>query len=144
MLAAILCCGSLMTEAQDVISASDSSPPATDNLLESDLMNLESLKQGLQLKPPTAPAATVGNVVIDGPLPEVFAPAKPLEISKKLLNLVNPLAPVEPVVVLPKVRKVSHSAWSTQVGWTPGASAFPDERTHQPVLTFISLSSKTP
>jgi hypothetical protein len=89
---------------------------------------------------PVTPSLQVG-----GPLVDSFKPKQPTSTPRRLLNLVNPLAPVEPQPV-PETRLggVSTRAWSSVVGWSPGGSAFPDPVTHEPHMTLVSVSVKNP
>ena len=76
---------------------------------------------------------------VSGPLVQLFDAAKPAAVPKQFLQLINPLAPMEPSPVNQKVTGEHRKAWATLIGWNPGGSAFPDPRTHVPTLDLFSM-----
>jgi hypothetical protein len=85
--------------------------------------------------------AQAGGMTVSGPLVFIFNGAKPVELPKRFLSLINPFAAVEDNEEEPSVPGQHPRAWTTQVGWNPGGSAFPDPRTHVPTLDFLSIFS---
>jgi hypothetical protein len=78
-----------------------------------------------------------------GPLVEAFKPNQTSSTPKRLLQLVNPFAPVEPQPAPEThVKGISTRSWTSVVGWNPGASAFPDGVTHEAQMSFVSVSAK--
>ena len=55
----------------------------------------------------------------------------PLSLSLGLLESVNPFAPLKQKNEPTRIYHLSTRAWTTTVGWHPGASAFPDAITHE-------------
>jgi hypothetical protein len=94
----------------------------------------------LQLRSETV-AARAGGMWVDGPLVQLFHTARPGEVPKRLLHLINPFAPMETSSVVLNVPDEHQRAWTELVGWSPGVSAFPDPRTHQPSLSLFSMST---
>lgn len=79
----------------------------------------------------------VTTSVITGPLVEPFRAPKASQVPKRLLNLINPFAPMDKTLVARKTRmsgRFSAQSWPTAVGWTPVPSRFADERDHEPAL----------
>lgn len=90
---------------------------------------------GLQLEvAPAEPSARAS-----GPLTAPFRSRSTAEASKKVLNLFNPFANVQPDPVVTRSRGLTSRSWTGVVGWNPGRSQFPDERTHQVGITLVSL-----
>ena len=84
---------------------------------------------------------TTRPLKVSGPLVQPLKARGISDASKQVLQLVNPFARSEPKPEgesLPT--PVERRAWSTVVGWNPGASAFPNEVTHRPSLTLVSVS----
>jgi hypothetical protein len=87
--------------------------------------------------------AVTPKLQASGPLIEPFKPNQTSSTPKRLLQLVNPFAPVEPQPApQTRVKDMSTRAWSTVVGWNPGGSAFPNGVDHESQMTFISVSAK--
>jgi len=87
--------------------------------------------------------AVTPKLQASGPLVEPFKPHQASSTPKRLLQLVNPFAPVEPQPApQTRVKDMSTRAWSTVVGWNPGGSAFPNGVDHESQMTFISVSAK--
>ncbi len=81
---------------------------------------------------------------VTGPLVSPFR-GKASEVPGRLLNLINPFAPVEPSATSAPPRTVrgpSPRAWTTVAGWHPGRSAFPDAVTHESGMALISISRR--
>jgi hypothetical protein len=80
------------------------------------------------------------NLSASGPL---VAPARAKSFSdfaRRVVNLVNPFA-AGPGLPAPAAAPMSSRAWSSVVGWSPGASAFPTEAHHEPpMLRLVSFS----
>jgi hypothetical protein len=85
--------------------------------------------------------ASAGGMSVSGPLVRLFNGAKPGELPKRFLQLVNPLAPMEASPITPQVPNEHRRAWASLVGWNPGVSAFPEPRTHVPSLDLFSMST---
>ncbi len=81
------------------------------------------------------------KIRVSGPL---VGPAKARSFSdflRRVGHLFNPLAPESSGSVALSSAPTSGRAWSTLVGWSPGASAFPTEAHHEPPhLDLISFS----
>jgi len=87
--------------------------------------------------------AVTPKLQASGPLVEPFKPNQTASTPKRLLNLINPFAPVEPQPAPEtRVRGMSTRPWSSVVGWNPGGSSFPDGVTHESQMSFISVSAK--
>jgi hypothetical protein len=85
--------------------------------------------------------AVTPKLQASGPLIEPFKPNQTSSTPKRLLNLINPFAPVEP----PSPRQtsgLSTRSWTSVAGWNPGGSAFPNGVTHESQMTLISVSAK--
>jgi hypothetical protein len=63
-----------------------------------------------------------------------------LQFPRRMLRLMNPFAPVESKGEL-RVPDYSPRAWSSTIGWRPGASAFSDPVTHESSMG-LSWNSK--
>lgn len=88
---------------------------------------------------PAAPA-------VSGPLIEPFITTRPLTVPRRLLELVNPFAPVKPSPDTQHrgaVKGLSSRSWTSVVGWRPGRSEFPDETTHEPKSALIIFKCPT-
>ena len=83
--------------------------------------------------------ASAGGMSVSGPLVHLFNGAKPGELPKRFLQLVNPFAPMEPSPTIPKVTNEHPRAWTAVVGWNPGVSAFPDPSTHVSTIDLFSI-----
>jgi hypothetical protein len=79
---------------------------------------------------------------VSGPLVRPLKANKIWNVPQRLFQLVNPFAAPEPKFEVERVGDLSPRAWSTVVGWSPGASAWPDAVTHVPKLTLFSVSGK--
>lgn len=79
---------------------------------------------------------------VSGPLVRPLKANKIWNVPLRLLQLGNPFAPPEPKADLERVGNLSPRAWSTVVGWHPGASSWPDPITHEPKMSLISVSGK--
>ena len=90
---------------------------------------------------------TQGDVIVgkdfqfSGPLVRPFKSHKLREVPRRLLQLINPFAPVEPGEEIESVRGISPRAWTSTVGWSTGRSSLPVEVTHEPIMSLISVSS---
>jgi len=85
--------------------------------------------------------AVTPKLQASGPLIEPFKPNQTSSTPKRLLNLINPFAPVEP----PSPRQtsgLSTRSWTSVAGWNPGGSAFPNGVTHESQMSLISVSAK--
>ena len=80
------------------------------------------------------------KITVSGPLVQPFKSKRLRDVPKRLWHLVSPLAAAEPKPAYERTPGLSTRAWSTTVGWTPGRSAFQDEVTHEPTMSFISFS----
>jgi hypothetical protein len=77
------------------------------------------------------------HFVLTGPLVHAFNVKKVAEVPKRLLHLVNPFGKAElGEETQHEVDGLDTRSWSTVVGWHPGASAFPDATTQEPVGLF--------
>ncbi len=77
------------------------------------------------------------HFVLTGPLVHAFNVKKVAEVPKRLFHLVNPFGKAEPgEETHHEVDGLDTRSWSTIVGWHPGASAFPDATTQEPVGLF--------
>ena len=74
-----------------------------------------------------------------GPLLSAFRAFDLTEVPKRVMQLINPFAPVEQSDRIDKTTYLSARAWSTTVGWNPGGSAFADARTHEANLTLVRI-----
>lgn len=100
------------------------------------------LRFDLNAPPPPAPNPLFTTNVITGPLVEPFRTRRPAQVPKRLLNLVNPFAPMETARTPHKgaSRDLSARSWSSVVGWKPGQSQFVDERTHEPTMGVVVVN----
>ncbi len=91
----------------------------------------------------TSSSAQTKQVQVGGPLGSALKTRKVLDIPKRVLGLINPLAPTapQPQPETPRTAKISPNAWTTVVGWNPGGSAFPNPETHEPQMRLLTLSS---
>ena len=71
---------------------------------------------------------------------EARRPKKFWLVPLNALKAVNPLAPTDAKEAPATVAGESPRAWTTTVGWHPGASAFPDPTTHESKLSLITVS----
>jgi hypothetical protein len=114
--------------------------------------------QGLEASAPTTNSAalragdarltrtdvSVGTKLqINGPLVQPFRAKRIRTLPRGLLHLINPFARAEPREEIERVGGISSRPWTSVVGWSPGASAFPDAKTHEPTLKLISVSRAT-
>jgi hypothetical protein len=87
--------------------------------------------------------AVTPKLQASGPLVEAFKPNQTSSTPKRLLNLVNPFAPVEPQPAPEtRTRGLSTRSWTTVAGWNPGGSAFPDGVTHEAQMSFVTVNAK--
>jgi hypothetical protein len=79
---------------------------------------------------------------LSGPVASTLNSKSTGDFSRRLLRLFNPFSSA-PQNLPPGAEvsgPVNTRAWSTQVGWSPGASAFPDGAHHDPpMLRLISI-----
>ena len=111
---------------------------AEDSVVKVDGEVITAPLDSLQLKGETE-VATAGGMLVSGPLVHLFHTTKPGEVPTRFLQLINPFAPMEASQVIPNVPNEHPRAWTELVGWSPGVSAFPDPRTHQPSLSLFSM-----
>ena len=110
--------------------------------LETYLQNNNNNNNNAQVNQHVAVAVTP-KLQASGPLIEPFKPSQTSSTPKRLLQLVNPFAPVEPQPAPEtRVKGMSTRAWTSVVGWNPGGSAFPNGVDHESQMTFISVSAK--
>jgi hypothetical protein len=95
---------------------------------------------GLSAPSPKAELVQAGGISIGGPLINALHVSKSMELPKRLLNLVNPFAPLDESEEPPEVKGSNPRAWTSLVGWSPGISAFPDPRTHTLSLDLVSCA----
>lgn len=89
----------------------------------------------------TQPDIVAGKKLqVSGPLVRPFKGKKIWNAPRGLLHLINPFARAEPRQKIERVGGLSSRPWTSTVGWSPGASAFPDAKTHEPTLNLISVS----
>ena len=83
------------------------------------------------------------KVHVSGPVASTLNSKSTGDFSRRLLRLFNPFSSA-PQNLPPGTEvsgPVNARAWSTQVGWSPGASAFPDGAHHDiPILRLISVN----
>jgi hypothetical protein len=77
---------------------------------------------------------------LSGPLVRPFKARKIREVPRRLLHLINPIAPLERKEEFESTRGLSVRAWTSVVGWNAGGSAFPDALTHESSMGLISLT----
>jgi hypothetical protein len=63
---------------------------------------------------------------VSGPLVHMAKSKSGWDVPRRFLHLINPFAKREPQAPIERVPYVSPNAWTTTVGWHPGASAFDD------------------
>jgi hypothetical protein len=85
--------------------------------------------------------AVTPKLQASGPLIEPFKPNQTSSTPKRLLNLINPFAPVEPQPAR-QTSGLSTRSWTSVAGWNPGSSSFPDGVTHESQMSLISVSAK--
>lgn len=78
------------------------------------------------------------KVEVTGPLVKPLKEKGFKNGARKALNLFNPFAPVEKKERV--ARTPDSQAWSTTVGWYPGASAWSDDRFTRPQSGFIMVT----
>ena len=96
---------------------------------------------------PDAPLAqsdtlSTKHLVIQGPLVRPFKAKSVLDAPRRLLHSINPFARRDHVEQIENPRDLSPHAWTTFVGWHPGASAFADPVTHESGMSLISVSGR--
>jgi len=97
--------------------------------LETYLQNNNNNNHSAQVNQQHVAVAVTPKLQASGPLIEPFKPNQASSTPKRLLQLVNPFAPVEPQPApQTRVKDMSTRAWSSVVGWNPGGSAFPGVR----------------
>lgn len=98
----------------------------------------------------TEPQTTRQDVIagkslqVSGPLVHPLKAKRIWTIPLKLAQLLNPFAKSAAKMESEPVDGVSPRAWTTVVGWHPGASMFPDPKTDHLQLPLISLSGTAP
>jgi len=63
---------------------------------------------------------------VSGPLVHVAKSKTLWDAPRRFLHLINPFAKREPQARIERLPYVSPNAWTTTVGWHPGASSFDD------------------
>ena len=74
-----------------------------------------------------------------GPLVRPFKAKRVREVPRRLLHAINPFASSDTDEEFKGAPRVSTRAWTTTVGWSPGASAFADPVTHESSLGLLSI-----
>jgi hypothetical protein len=74
-----------------------------------------------------------------GPLVRPFKAKRVREAPRRLLNAINPFASRDADEEFKGAPRVSTRAWTTTVGWSPGASAFADPVTHESSMGVLSI-----
>jgi hypothetical protein len=80
---------------------------------------------------------------LKGPLVVPLKSRSLWRVPGNFLKLINPFAPT-PTRVEHRTTggRLSAQPWATLAGWSPGRSAFPDERTHVPTLSLLSVQRR--
>jgi hypothetical protein len=84
------------------------------------------------------------NLRFSGPAVAPFKAKRLREVPRRVLHAINPFAKQEEPPEFEGLPRVTSQAWTTTVGWHPGASAFADPVTHESRLGLISISRPTP
>jgi hypothetical protein len=79
------------------------------------------------------------QVQAEGALTYLFGGTNIFELPGRLWSLVTPSSPIAKTEPIRNERGLSSRPWSAIVGWTPGASAFPDATTHEPTIGLITF-----
>ena len=102
----------------------------------------------LQASPRSAGAVALGSKYqLTGPLVRPFTGLRTRgfwSLPLRLLQAVNPFAAKRVDDDTGHAAGLSTRAWSTLVGWHPGASAFSDPVTHEPAMDLISVGRNSP
>ena len=97
----------------------------------------------LEVKPDRKSDVTVGKKFrISGPLVALFKGKSIRQTPKRFLQLINPFQQraEEAAPEWTGGSDLNPRAWSSLVGWRPGASAFPDPATHEGGITVVGFS----
>jgi hypothetical protein len=125
---------------------SQQSMPTNDIVAATKTVEVSPKVQGLFLLEPSDNSYSerfvlTKSIQVTGPL---VGPAKAKSFSefvRKVGHLVNPFAAGPANAQAGTLAPVSGRAWSSMVGWSPGASAFPTEAHHDiPQLRLLSFS----
>jgi hypothetical protein len=115
--------------------------------LESTTTNTVTVAPSPAISPLVLEKVTVKQDVIDtqhlrlsGPLVRPMKAKRLREVPRRLFHAINPFAPQEDTDEFKGMARVSSQAWTTTVGWHPGASAFADPVTHESKMGLISVS----
>src|SRR5258705_4665293 len=99
--------------------------------LESASTNVAAVVPAPEISPLTLQKVTVKPDVIErqhlrlsGPLVRPMKAKRLREVPQRLFHAINPFARSEETDEFKGLPRVSSQAWSTSVGWHPGASAF--------------------
>jgi hypothetical protein len=86
--------------------------------------------------------ASTTETTVTGPLVEPFLAPRASDVPGRLLNLFNPLAPMQPppeTLHRSNVRGLSSRGWASVVGWRPGRSEFAEVTTHEPSSALLTI-----